>query len=195
MKMRSTAMMRTAKIGYAAVSICLILAGLAGLLFPDQVLKLAGRFLGCALLAFGLVKLVGYFSRDLYRLAFEYDLQFGILLLILGLIILLQSMTALNLICIACGVCLIAECLFKLKVALEARAFGLSSWWLTAVLSVLTACVGNLLIFRASAAARTLLVLLASAAMASGILNLCVALTMVKIVRHQIPDRADRSDL
>ncbi len=45
-----------------------------------------GRLLGVGMIVFGAIKLVGYFSRDLFRLAFQYDLAFGILLIALGIV-------------------------------------------------------------------------------------------------------------
>jgi len=57
---------------------------------PDFSMKLLGILVGCMMIGFGAVKLMGYFSRDLYRLAFQFDLAYGILLIVLGLIVLLR---------------------------------------------------------------------------------------------------------
>ena len=194
MKMRSIVPMRVAKVGCVLLSAVCILAGLAMLFRPDAVLQWVLRFFGAALLAFGAVKLIGYFSRDLYRLAFEYDLQFGILLLVLGLLVLLRPGCALNLICVVCGCCLLVECLFRLKTAAEARAFGLPNWWMTTALAIPAVLIGAVLILDSGASARTGVMLLGAALTAEGLLNLCVALTMVKIVRNQLPDRFESGD-
>ena len=53
-------------------------------------LLLLGILVGCMMIGFGAVKLMGYFSRDLYRLAFQFDLAYGILLIVLGLIVLVR---------------------------------------------------------------------------------------------------------
>ena len=50
---------------------------------------------------------------------------------------------------------------------------------------------GLLLVFRPMDGARALLVLLGIAMLAEGILNLCVACSMIKIIRHQQPDVLD----
>ena len=85
--MRSVAPMRTAKIGYIVVSALLIALGAALLIWPEVSAAWIGRLLGIGMIAFGAIKLVGYFSRDLFRLAFEYDLAFGLLLIALGAVI------------------------------------------------------------------------------------------------------------
>ena len=56
---------------------------------------------------FGLVKIVGYCSKDLYRLAFQFDLAFGILLVALGVILIIRTDAMVNLICIVMGICVL----------------------------------------------------------------------------------------
>ncbi len=43
-----------------------------------------GRALGIAMIVSGCIRLAGDFSKDLFRLAFRYNLEFGILLIALG---------------------------------------------------------------------------------------------------------------
>lgn len=81
MKMRSMTPMRVAKGGYILMSAIFCALGVLFIVRPGQSLKVMGLALGIAMIAFGAFKLVGYFSRDLYRLAFQYDLEFGILLI------------------------------------------------------------------------------------------------------------------
>ena len=88
------------------------------------------------------MKLVGYFSRDLYRLAFQYDLEFGILLIALGVIVLLRTNGVMDFICIAAGVSILADGLFKIQIAIDARRFGIRDWWLILLLAVVTGGVG-----------------------------------------------------
>lgn len=79
--MRSISPMRCAKTGYIVISLAFCVLGTAVLLFPDLSIALLGTLLGIVLIVFGCVKLVGYFSKDLFRLAFQYDLAFGVLLI------------------------------------------------------------------------------------------------------------------
>ena len=82
--MRSVAPMKTAKIGYIVLSVALCVLGIILIAFPGFSASLFGILCGVVLIMFGGVKLVGYFSKDLYRLAFQYDLVFGILMIALG---------------------------------------------------------------------------------------------------------------
>ena len=140
------------------------------------------------MIVFGVIKLVGYFSRDLFRLAFQYDLEFGILLIALGLISLLRTSNLMDFICVAMGIAILADGLFKIQISVDARRFGIASWWLVLLLAVAAGAVGLVLIFRPWESAQLLTVLLGLALLAEGVLNLCVALSTVKIVKNQQPD-------
>ncbi|MDD6643688.1 MAG: DUF308 domain-containing protein [Firmicutes bacterium] len=191
MKLRSVAPMRIAKYGYIVMSIAFCVIGLLLVLFPEVSTAVIYRVLGIALLCFGVIKLIGYFSRDLFRLAFQFDLEFGILLLALGLLVLVRPVGAMSFLCIALGIAILADGLFKLRIAADARTFGVRPWWLLFTLAILTAVVGLLLIFRPRESAVFLTALLGVSLLTEGILNLCVVISTVKIIRHQQPDVID----
>ena len=188
METRSVTPMRAAKTGYVVMSIVFCVVGVLFIALPARSAVMIGRVLGAAMAAFGAVKLVGYFSRDLYRLAFQYDLEFGILLIALGVIVLLRTNGVMDFICIAAGVSILAAGLFKIQIAIDARRFGIRDWWLILLLAVVTGGVGLLLVFRPWESVQVLTVLLGAALLAEGVLNLCVALSTVKIVKNQRPD-------
>ena len=188
METRSVTPMRAAKTGYVVMSIVFCVVGVLFIALPARSAVMIGRVLGAAMAAFGAVKLVGSFSRDLYRLAFQYDLEFGILLIALGVIVLLRTNGVMDFICIAAGVSILADGLFKIQIAIDARRFGIRDWWLILLLAVVTGGVGLLLVFRPWESVQVLTVLLGAALLAEGVLNLCVALSTVKIVKNQRPD-------
>lgn len=191
MKSRSVVPMRIAKYGYIAVSIVFCLVGAALIAFPAPSAQTIAIFFGVAMVVFGVVRLVGYFSRDLFRLAFQYDLQFGILLILLGTITLIKPENVTNFLCISIGICALFDSLFKGKIAMDARRFGIRQWWLTMVLAVITGVIGLLLAFRPTEAIEAIVTLLGITLLSEGVLNLSVAISFVKIVKHQKPDVID----
>lgn len=188
MKMRSVVPMRVAKTGYIIMSVALGVAGVLFMARPELSVRIIGRALGIIMIIFGCVKLVGYFSKDLFRLAFQFDLEFGILLIALGLIVLIKSENVMNFIFIALGIAILTDGLFKVQIAMDSRRFGIDVWWLILVLAVITGFVGLLLVFRPAESAQVLTVLLGISLLAEGILNLCVVVSTVKIINHQCPD-------
>lgn len=188
MKNRCSIPMWVAKAGYIVMSLVFCGAGVLFIVKPELSAMVISRALGAAMIVFGLIKLVGYFSKDLFRLAFQYDLGFGLLLIALGILVLAKPAGVLDFIFVALGIAILADGLFKVQIAVDSKRFGISTWWLTLVLAMVTGVVGLALVFRPWDSARLLTALLGAALLAEGILNLCVAVSTVKIVDHQRPD-------
>ena len=186
--MRSVTPMRVAKIGYIIMSVLLCVFGVLLIAVPDISLSVIGIVCGALFIVFGLVRLVGYFSKDLYRLAFQYDLAFGLLMIALGIIMLLSPESLMNFICIALGLSIFADGLFKVQIAIDSKRFGLSTWWLILALAVITVVVGIVLVARPSDSSRVLIVLMGVSMLCEGILDLGTVITAVKIIKHQQPD-------
>lgn len=140
---------------------------------------------------FGAIKIIGYFSKDLYRLAFQYDLAFGILIMALGIIMIARTNVMVSIICIIFGIYVLADALLKVQIAIDAKAFGISKWWLILAVAILTGVAGFLLVLRPSESAQILMVLLGLSLISEGLLNLITILTAVKIIRRQRPEIID----
>ena len=188
MKMRSVTPMRIAKIGYIVMSVMFCIAGALFIALPDISITMIGISMGIAMIVFGIAKLVGYFSRDLFRLAFQFDLELGILLLVLGLIVLIRPDDLMTFICIALGISILTDGLFKVQIALDSKRFGIKSWWVILALAVVAGTIGVFLMFRSAKSAQFLTVLLGVSILAEGILNLYTVISTVLIIKHQQPD-------
>ena len=186
--MRSVTAMRAAKIGYIIMSALFCVIGLVLMLVPETAFTWLGRLLGISIIVFGGIKLVGYFSRDLFRLAFQYDFAFGILLVVLGILTLSHPNDTMSFLSVILGISVLADGLFKIQIALDSRRFGIRRWWLILILAVLTCAVGIVLVFRPAAGILLMTVFIGVSLLLDGILNLCVALFTVKIVANQKPD-------
>lgn len=182
---------QTAKIGYILISLMLCVLGVALIVCPGVSAGLLCKISGVIMLLFGTIKIIGYFSKDLYRLAFQYDFAFGILIMALGIIMIARANVMMSIICIILGIYVLADALLKVQIAIEAKAFGISKWWLILAVAILTGVVGFLLVLRPSESAQVLMVLLGLSLIAEGLLNLITILTAVKIIRRQRPEIID----
>lgn len=186
--MRSTTPMRVAKFGYVVISLLFCALGILMIVMPAVSPETFGIALGCAMVIFGAVKLVGYFSHDLFRLAFQYDLASGLLMLLLGCVLLISPDRMLNILCTVFGILILSDSLLKVQISADARRFGLRQWWLILAVAIVSAVFGAILIFRPAESIRIMTVLLGISLFTDGVLNISTALCAVRIIRHQKPD-------
>ena len=188
MKMRSVTPMKIAKTGYIVMSVLFCVAGILFITMPEISTEIIGVCIGIAMILFGIVKLIGYFSKDLFRLAFQFDLEFGILMMVLGVIVLFNPKNLMVFICIALGISILLDGLFKIRIAMDSRQFGIKSWWLILSLAIVTGVIGVFLIFDSVIGSQILSVLLGLTLLSEGILNLYTVISTVLIVKNQAPD-------
>lgn len=179
--------LRFAKIGYIVLSVLICVLGVALMVTPDFSIRLLCRLGGILLIAFGCIRIVGYFSRDLYRLAFQYDLAFGILHIVLGLVLILRTDTIRHILCVLLGLFVLSDALLKIQIAIDARQFGINRWWLILAISVVTGVVGVLLLFRSSGTISVIMLLVGLSFLGEGILNLITVLSAVQILKKKCP--------
>lgn len=135
-----------AKTGYILISILFYLSGILCLIIPDisgKAIAIAG---GIILIAYGIIKITGYLSKDLYCLAFQYDLACGIFLLVLGTVVLAVNQRFKGYLLPGVGVLILLDSLLCIQTSMDAKRFGLSSWLVILALSILSGTFGAVLI-------------------------------------------------
>ena len=75
---------KKAKCIHIVISAILMAVGLCLILWPVSFASLICWFIGAVCVLIGVAKLIGYFSNDIYRLAFQFDLALGIFTILLG---------------------------------------------------------------------------------------------------------------
>jgi uncharacterized membrane protein HdeD (DUF308 family) len=181
--MRSVTAIKIAKIGYLAISVLLCLFGLLFIVYPDFSVKTVSIYCGITLLVFGTIKIVGFLSKDLFRLAFENDLAHGGLMLALGISLLLHTRATIFFFCTVLGILILFDGLFKVQIAVEAKPFGIKKWWLILILAILTCVCGCALIFHPEESVRLITIFLGISLIFNGALNIITMLIAVKIMK------------
>lgn len=172
--------LRIAYIGYIVISIVFCFAAvlfLASAWVPPAALSIFG---GVCLLAYGIIKIIGYFSEDLYCLAFRYDLAFGLLLLVIGFIVLLKFAAAANWLSMGIGWLSLLDSVLKIQMAQEARNFGLEKWKVMVTTAIITGVLSVLLILRDITVGGKATILTALALLAIGVMNYCTVKFAIK---------------
>lgn len=170
----------TARVGYNVISIIFCLAALLYLLFPGVPALIICLFSGGVLIAYGIIKIIGYFSEDLFCLAFRYDLAFGLLLLAIGAVVLIRHEAAAGYLSPGFGWILLLDSFFKLQMSEEAKKFGLEQWNIIVIAGAVTCVIAFLLILQGFPGPEATRVLTALALLSEGLMNRCVVKFTVK---------------
>lgn len=131
---------------YIVLSVVLVLLGICMLIFPAFFAYTICRIIGAVCIIHGIMRLVGYFSNDLYKIAFQFDLALGIASIILGLVIIFNTEGFVSLVPIIIGIFTLVSGTLKIQSSVDAKRFGLSTWWLLLLCSVVTMLFGMVLI-------------------------------------------------
>lgn len=188
MKKQPETILTIAKWGYFAVSVLLIVLGVLFMVFPETSISVMVKLSAVIMMIFGIIKIAGHFSQGPYRGAFQFDLELGALLIVLGLAVLLKPDGAVNFLCIALGISVFTDGIFKMRISFESRKLEVSGWWLTFAASVLAMVIGLILVFRPSDSAGVIMAVIGLSLIIDGILNLCGAITALRIIRAQTPE-------
>lgn len=86
--------LKMARAGYLLMSAVFYISGALYMILPDVSPLGICITSGIVLIVYGIIKIIGYFSKDLYCLAFQYDLACGLFLMVLGTIVLSCSQRA-----------------------------------------------------------------------------------------------------
>lgn len=140
--------LRLAYDGYLFISIIFYIAAVIYLLFPNLSPLLTCCFCGIFLIIYGIIKIVGYFSEDLYCLAFRFDFAFGLALLVVGILMLVKNTSIFQYCVPGLGWIALLDGVVKVQMSVESRRFGLEKWhWILAT-AVITGVCAFLLILR-----------------------------------------------
>ena len=136
------------------------------------------------LIIYGVTKLSGYFAKDLFQLAFQFDLALGIVSIVLGIIIIKKTEYIIEILSTAIGIFMLVDGAFKIQTAVEAKRFGIENWWLILVMSFAVTFVGILLFATPFETAGMIVRLIGLNLSLDGILNLFVVRNTVETIRR-----------
>ena len=173
---------QAAKSFYIICSILLCAIGILLICWPTLSAGVLCIVLGVISLVYGAEKIIGYFSRDMYRLAFQFDLALGIFVAIIGVILLLHPGKVLQLVDFIVGLFVMIEGVFKVQTSVDTFRFGLKAWWIILVGALLSIVLGLILLFSLLPATALLMVFVGISLLMDGIQNLFNAFYTIKVM-------------
>ena len=125
----NNAVIRSAKIINIISASLMVVAGILLMTITSMEEIVAQRImLGILFGLTGAAKIFGYFSNDLYRLAFQYDFAFGIFCEILSLLLILSPTQNYEVLHLLLVVYVLMDALLKVQMSMDAKHFGMKCW-------------------------------------------------------------------
>lgn len=180
--------MKQIKTAFAAVSAAFIVIGLCLLIWPGISAAAICTVVGIISIACGLIRFIGYFSNDLYSLAFQFDLSVGIMAIVVGCALIAHPSYVLISLPVVIGIFCLMDSILRLQTAIDAKHFGMKKWWVIMMLSVGGAVLGALLLFQPFEGGQALMRLMGVALIFDGVENLITDLYTVKVPRRARAD-------
>lgn len=129
----------------------------------------------------GGAKILGYFSNDLYRLAFQFDFAAGLFLLIIGIIFCFIGLRDPQSIEKMFGIYVFVDGLLKLQVAFDAKKFGIRKWFILLLTAVLVVGVGIVALVAPYAEQLSQFILLVISMIIDGLVNIWITAYTVRV--------------
>lgn len=171
---------KEAKVLNEVVAVCMCVVG-ALLLLPLFSTHTEKIIMGVLYVCVGTAKLMGFFSNDMYRLAFQFDLAVGLFALILGILILSSPDKFNAAFSTTVGCFAILESVLKFQIGFDARRFGMKHWQAILLSSVLLCAVGILTVISFYSDEISSSVMLGVALIATGLENVWITAYTVRV--------------
>ena len=172
---------------YIIFSAMLLIVGVSLLLWPGISAMTVCYVLGSVLILTGITRIMGYFSKDMYNLNFQFDLALGIISLIIGAVLIFHPGDVVSLLHVVIGIVVIVDSMFRLQTSFDAKHFGLRKWWLMLTAAILCASMGVILIVFPFETAKLLIRLLGITLIINGCENIFMAIYTVKSKKRVVP--------
>jgi uncharacterized membrane protein HdeD (DUF308 family) len=172
---------KQAKISNLIIYSFMVAVGLAMLIFREIPTNVETIILSVLCILVGGAKILGYFSNDLYRLAFQFDLAIGLFLAIIGVLTLIVgSKDPLGTVRLF-GIYIFIDGLLKLQTAFDAKKFGIARWLVILLTAILMVGVGIVGLLASYLEQISQLIVLDVALMLDGLVNIWVTAYTVRI--------------
>lgn len=178
--MNTVKIVRFAKMGYILISTVFCVTGIFLLFYRKVSAAALTNACGGLLLVSGAVKLTGYFSKDMYQLAFQFDFAMGLFAAVMGLFMLVKEGGSPHRFEQLFGMLTLTDGLLKLQTAADAKKFGIKLWWLIGGFALLASIAGVLLVFFPAVREENITLAAGTAFLLDGALNLSIAVCAVK---------------
>ena len=130
------------------MSVLFYIAGILYMILPGASPIAVCISSGIILIAYGLIKIIGYLSDDLYCLAVQYDLGCGLFLIDLGVIVLIFRVRVWQYLQPALGMLILLDSLMTIQTSKDSKKFGLETWYWILICAIAAGTLGALVVIQ-----------------------------------------------
>lgn len=137
------------KTGYTSIITSIILAIIGAVMFlhSEATVKIIAYGLGALLLLTGAIKIVEYFIHKGSYDLFNYDLVYGIISIVFGLVLVINTKALEGLLGIILGTWIIYSSLMRFGLSLKLKAFEVKTWIPMLIIAILMMICGIYILF------------------------------------------------
>lgn len=135
-------LVKCAKTGNIISGAAFFILGIILMIFPESSIMVLCRAAGAVILTSGIVRLAGYFSKDLYYLAFQFDFALGIFSILFGAVLIFRPSWLVSTVQMFMGIFILINGLFALQTSMDSKKFGMKYWWVLLLFSVFSSVLG-----------------------------------------------------
>lgn len=176
----------TIKSGYIGASVVMLLIGIILTVYPGLTTLALSLFVGAMILLFGISKLWGYFAAEQYRDVFRFDLTFGIIATVIGVLMLAHPQWLMSALPTLIGIFVLIDSVFSLQNVFEARRADTSYWWIGLVTSLITLVFGVLLIVDPFSGGEALIMVLGITLIVCAVTNFVTAIFISRRLKNAV---------
>ncbi len=169
---------------YSVMAVCLIVVGAMLLIKPDMSINIICKATGIVLIGYGIVKFAGYAAKDLFQLAFQFDLALGIVSIVFGIALVFKTQHVVEILSTCIGVFMLVDATLKIQTSIDSKRFGMERWWLILIAAIAVAAVGVLLIIKPFSTTSVIIRIIGLTFCLDGVMNLIVVQSTVKTIRR-----------
>ncbi len=179
--MEKVSIVKQAKIINLIIHSLLSVAGLVLLLLNDLTIPQELIVISVLFILVGAAKILGYFSNDLYRLAFQFDFAIGIYLIIIGGLFLFVGKQDPQAIFKLFGIYVLFDGLLKMQTAFDAKKFGMRKWIIVLITAIVLVMVGVMTLISQYSEPLPQFVFLTISFMLDGMVNIFITAYTVRV--------------
>lgn len=165
-------MVKKMKMNTFLVSLLYVMLGVIMMFFPKTTMETICYIFAGILILIGIVYTIFYFGRNIVDSYYRYDLVYGLVTILCGVLIIVKVDLLINLIPIVMGILIFGNGIIKLQHAIDLKRVDFSGWFYVLIFSLLCITIGTVLIFQPAFIAETVTMIIGISFAFSGVTDL-----------------------